>query len=163
MSRFRIRSFLHREPGSRQPARIVRTGVALVAAVAMTVTVAACGGGSSSSSAGASATDTVTIALDADAAPNGYDALLYSQGQYQFFSTIYDALFVTTADGSVAPSLVSKFETSADKTKLTLTLRDGVTFTGGSTLDAALVKANLDRRSDRISAWAAEQCGLDLS
>ena len=127
--------------------RVLRTGVALVAAAAMTMTVAACGGGSSGgSSAGAS--DTVTIALDADAAPNGYDALLYSQGQFQFFSSVYDALFVTTADGTVAPSLVSKFETSADKTQLTLTLRDGVTFTGGSTLDAALVKANLDRRDD---------------
>ena len=44
---------------------------------------------------GASATDTLTIALDADAAPNGYDPLLYSQGQFQFFSRLYDALFVT--------------------------------------------------------------------
>src|SRR6476661_604273 len=97
--------------------RVLRTGVALVAAAAMTMTVAACGGGSSGgSSAGAS--DTVTIALDADAAPNGYDALLYSQGQFQFFSSVYDALFVTTADGTVAPSLVSKSETSADKLTL---------------------------------------------
>ena len=79
MSRFRIRSFLHREPGSRRPTA-ARTGVALVAAAAMTVSVAACGGGSSSS-AGATASDTVTIAVDSDAVANGYDALLYSQGQ----------------------------------------------------------------------------------
>ena len=37
----------------------------------------------------------MTIALDSDAAPNGYDPLLYSQGQFQFFSSLYDALFVT--------------------------------------------------------------------
>lgn len=149
MSRFSIRSFINREPSSRPAGSLVRTGVALVAAAAMTMGVAACGGGTSSgSSAGSSASDTVTIALDADAAPNGYDALLYSQGQFQFFSSLYDALFVTTADGTIAPSLVSKAETSADKLTLTLTLRDGVTFTGGSTLDATLVKANLDRRSD---------------
>ena len=128
----------------------VRTGVALVAAAAMTMTVAACGGGSSSSSSSgaAAASDTVTIALDSDAAPNGYDPLLYSQGQFQFFSSVYDALFVTTTDGKVAPSLVTDFANNADNTQLTLTLRDGVTFTDGSTLDAALVKANLDRRSN---------------
>jgi peptide/nickel transport system substrate-binding protein len=126
----------------------LRTGVALVAAAAMTMTVAACGGGGSSSSAAASASDTVTIALDADPAPNGYDALLYSQGQFQFFSSLYDALFVTQADGTVAPSLVTKFANNADNTALTLTLKDGVTFTDGSTLDSTLVKANLDRRSD---------------
>ena len=37
------------------------------------------------------------IALNADAAPTGYDPLLYSQGQFQFFSALYDALFVTDA------------------------------------------------------------------
>jgi len=126
----------------------LRTGVALVAAAAMTMTVAACGGGSGGSSAGASASDTVTIALDSDPAPNGYDPLLYSQGQFQFFSSAYDALFVTTADGSVAPSLVTNFANNADNTTLTLTLKDGVTFTDGSTLDSTLVKANLDRRTE---------------
>ncbi|SEI93765.1 extracellular solute-binding protein, family 5 Middle [Arthrobacter sp. yr096] len=35
-----------------------------------------------------------------------------------------------------------------DGNVLTLTLKEGVTFTDGSALDAALVKANLDRRRD---------------
>ncbi|MEY4434977.1 MAG: hypothetical protein RIR16_1017, partial [Actinomycetota bacterium] len=37
---------------------------------------------------------------------------------------------------------------SADKTSLTMTIRSGVKFTDGSTLDADTVKANLERRSD---------------
>ncbi len=102
MTRSIIRSFMGRESGPRRPTSLVRTGVALVAAAAMTVSVAACGGGSSGGSTGASASDTVTIALDADPAPNGYDPLLYSQGQFQFFSSVYDALFVT--DRPTAPS-----------------------------------------------------------
>ena len=45
---------------------------------------------------------------------------------------------------------------SADNTVRTLTLPEGVIFTDGATLDAALVKANLDRRSDpALSAYSA--------
>jgi len=126
---------------------ISRPGVAVTAAVAV-VSLAACGGGNGGGGSSASASDTVTVALDADAAPNGYDPLLYSQGQYQFFSSLYDSLFVTDAEGKVQPSLVTDFETSPDKLQLTLTLQDGVTFADGSTLDSTLVKANLDARSD---------------
>ena len=63
----------------------VRAGAAVIAVAAAT-SLAACGGGDSGGGSSASASDTVTVALDADAAPNGYDPLLYSQGQYQFFS-----------------------------------------------------------------------------
>jgi peptide/nickel transport system substrate-binding protein len=121
--------------------------VAVTAAVAV-VSLAACGGGNGGGGSSASASDTVTIALDADAAPNGYDPLLYSQGQFQFFSSLYDALFVTDEDGKVQPSLVSDFKNSPDNLQLTLTLKDGVTFADGSKLDSTLVKANLDARSD---------------
>jgi peptide/nickel transport system substrate-binding protein len=90
----------------------------------------------------------VTVALNADASPSGYDPLLYSQGQFQFFSALYDALFVTDTDGKVQPSLVTDSSNSPDNLKLTLTLKDGVTFADGSTLDSTLVKANLDARSN---------------
>src|SRR3954467_15945924 len=125
---------------------ITRSGTAVIVAVAAT-SLAACGGGGGGSSS-ASASDTVTVALNADASPSGYDPLLYSQGQFQFFSSLYDALFVTDADGKVQPSLVTDFSNSPDNLKTTLKLKDGVTFTDGSTLDSTLVKANLDARSN---------------
>ena len=112
-----------------------RTGAAVIA-VATATSVAACGGGSGGGSSSASASDTLTVAVDADAAPNGYDPLLYSQGQYTFFSTLYDALFVTDKDGKAQPNLVSHFTNSPDNLKTTLTLRDGVTFADGKKLDA---------------------------
>jgi peptide/nickel transport system substrate-binding protein len=133
-----------------------RTGPALVAAGAM-VALAACGGGSSGGgSTSQSASDTLTFAYDADAAPTGYDPLLYSQGQFTFFSALYDALFVTTPEGTVEPSLVTEFSNNAENTQTTLTLRDDVTFADGSTLDSTLVKANLDRRTDEnLEAYGA--------
>ena len=138
-----------------------RTGAALASAAAV-ASLAACGGGGSSGGGASSqsASDTVTIALDADAAPTGYDPLLYSQGQFTFFSSMYDSLFVTDASGEIKPSLATKFENNTDNTQTTLTLQDGVTFTDGSSLDADLVKKNLDRRSDQdLQAYGALRQG----
>jgi peptide/nickel transport system substrate-binding protein len=126
----------------------VRTGVAVIAAAAVT-SLAACGGSSSGGSSSSSSTDKVTIGLNSDHAPNGYDPGLYSQGQFEFFSGLYDSLFVTDKVGKVQPSLVDSFTTSADKLTLTLKLKSGVTFTDGSKLDSTLVKANLDARGEK--------------
>jgi peptide/nickel transport system substrate-binding protein len=135
----------------------IRASAAL-AVTAATACLAACGGngggGGGSSSQGPS--DTVTIAANADYAPTGYDPLQYSQGQFTFFSTMYDALFVTNAEGEVEPSLVEEFENNEGDTETTLTLKEGVTFGDGSELDAELVKANLDRRTDEsLEAYGA--------
>ena len=133
--------------------RSVRLGTAVIAVTAAG-SLAACGGASSAASGGSAGASTakVTIGEDSDSAANGYDPLLYGSAQFSFFSGLYDALFVTGADGNAKPSLVSSSTDSPDHTRLTLTLRDGVTFTDGSTLDSTLVKQNLDRRSDKTLA-----------
>ncbi|MEU2349175.1 ABC transporter substrate-binding protein [Modestobacter sp. NPDC049651] len=136
---------------------LVRAGGAVVA-VATVSTLAACGG-SSGGSGGGSSTDDVTIGVDSDAAANGYDPLLYGSAQFSFFAGLYDALFVSDADGKVSPSLVTSAENSADNTQTTLKLKDGVTFSDGSTLDATLVKQNLDRRSDATLAAYGQLAG----
>src|SRR3954453_12345224 len=128
-----------KEPRTDMNRFTIRTGGAVVAALAA-ASLAACGGGSGSSSA--SASDTVTVALNADAAPNGYDPLLYSQGQYTFFGAFYDALFVTDKDGKAQPDLVSDFSNSADNTQTTLHLRTDISFADGKKLDSSVVKAN---------------------
>ena len=126
---------------------ITRPALALTAGVAV-VSLAACGSGNGGGGGGASAAKTVTVALNSDAAPSGYDPQLYAQGQFTFFSSMYDALFVTDTDGKVKPSLVTEFKNNAGNTQLTLTLKDGVTFSDGSKLDSTLVKKNLDQRSN---------------
>ena len=154
-----MKPFRTRQPLMVRRPSMMRTGVAVLAAGALT-SLAACGGSSGGGGASASGADTVTIALDADAAPNGYDPLLYSQGQYEFFSSMYDALFVTGADGTVTPNLATGFTNSPDNLQTTLTLADGVTFADGSTLDSTLVKGNLDRRSDAdLAAYQAFSAG----
>ncbi|MGY1829193.1 ABC transporter substrate-binding protein [Geodermatophilus sp. SYSU D01180] len=147
-------TFRSRAAGTRPTT--VRLGAATLA-LATAATLAACGGnGGGGGAASASEEGTLTFAYDADAAPTGYDPLLYSQGQFTFFAALYDALFVTAPDGTVEPSLVTEFSNNPENTQTTLTLREGVTFTDGSPLDAELVKANLDRRSDpELEAYGA--------
>jgi peptide/nickel transport system substrate-binding protein len=127
--------------------RISRPALALTAAAAV-VSLAACGAGTAGAGGNASGSKTVTVALSSDAAPSGYDPQLYAQGQFTFFASMYDALFVTDTDGTVKPSLVADFKNNASNTQLTLTLKEGVTFTDGSKLDSTLVKKNLDQRSN---------------
>jgi peptide/nickel transport system substrate-binding protein len=125
---------------------ITRPALLLTAGVAA-VSLAACGGGGGGGGS-ASAGKAVTVALNSDAAPSGYDPLLYAQGQFTFYASMYDALFVTDTDGQVKPSLVTNYKNNAANTQLTLTLKDGVTFTDGSKLTSTLVKQNLDQRSN---------------
>lgn len=56
---------------------------------------------------------------------------------------VYASIFSYADDGSVAPGLAESWELTDES--LTITLRDGLTFHDGSTLDADAVVANLER------------------
>ena len=134
----------------------VRAGAAVIAVAAAT-SLAACGGGGGGGGSSQSASDTLTIGLNADAAPGGYDPQLYSAGQFQFFSSMYDALFVTEhRRRGRRPAWSRSSRTTPTTPRLTLTLKDGVTFTDGSTLDSTLVKAQ-PRPPQRGQRRAADQ------
>ncbi|MGW1786070.1 ABC transporter substrate-binding protein [Streptomyces sp. NPDC002143] len=120
---------------------------ATAAALTLALGATACGSSSGGASGSSSAAGTVAIGLDTDWAAQGYDPAKYTNSR-QFFESVYDSLFVETADGGVKPSLAEKFEYNKDKTQLTLTLRKGVTFSDGSALTAEVVKKNLDRRDE---------------
>ncbi|WP_329298010.1 ABC transporter substrate-binding protein [Streptomyces sp. NBC_00659] len=130
-----------------------RLGVSTLALATATVSLAACG--SSTNSAGGASSTTLTIGYDSDPAPQGYDPLLYGGGQRLFYESVYQSLFAEGADGQPVPELVSTFSYNKAKTRMTLKLKSGVTFTDGSKLTAQLVKANLDRRSNsKLQAYS---------
>ncbi|MFV0309905.1 MAG: ABC transporter substrate-binding protein [Desertimonas sp.] len=58
---------------------------------------------------------------------------------------VYDRLVHVTPDGELVPGLATEWSYSDDGMTLSLTLREGVTFTDGTPFDAEAVKANLDR------------------
>ena len=65
-----------------------------------------------------------------------------------FYQSVYDTLLLGTPDGEIEPWLASEWSYNEDNTVLTLTLRDDVTFTDGSALNAEVVVANLQRFKD---------------
>ncbi|WP_187366524.1 ABC transporter substrate-binding protein [Trebonia kvetii] len=120
-----------------------------VAVIGATAAATACGSSSSVKSTGAAASTAVSIGTNADPAAFGYDpAALSGGGETTFWQGLYSSLFTTTSVGAVEPQLATSYTFNADKTVLTLQLRQGVKFTDGTTLTSTLVKQNLDRRSD---------------
>ena len=107
----------------------------------------------------------LTLALDSDAAPERLrPAALLAGPVHLLQRAVRRAVRHRTPDGTVEPSLVTEFENNAENTADHADPPDGVTFADGSTLDAELVKANLDRRSDPdLEAYGALGAGSGAS
>ena len=58
---------------------------------------------------------------------------------------IYQGLFGFDAEMNLIPLLAEGYESNADATEFTITLREGVSFHDGTTFDAEAVKVNIDR------------------
>ncbi len=80
------------------------------------------------------------------AAAGAIDSVLYSN--------VFEGLTRFMSDGSVVAELAESWEINADGTSYTFTLRDGVTFHDGTTMDAEDVKFTLDRARAEDSANA---------
>ncbi|CAB4936509.1 MAG: peptide ABC transporter substrate-binding protein [Actinobacteria bacterium] len=61
-----------------------------------------------------------------------------------YYQAVYDKLLTQDADGKPVADLATEFSYDETNTTLSLTLREGVTFTDGAAFDADAVKANLD-------------------
>ncbi|MGO4690851.1 ABC transporter substrate-binding protein [Glaciibacter sp. 2TAF33] len=123
------------------------TAVALVTAAALALTACSAGGsGSGSGSTDGAAPKGGTLTIGALVDVKSFDPAQAHIGHYvQYYQPVYDSLLRREADGTLVPMLATKWAYNKDNTVLTLTLRDDVTFTDGTKLDAEAVKTNLDR------------------
>ncbi len=118
--------------------RRTRTAAALLALAALALS--ACG-----KKEEAAGSHTLTLAAAADI--QSFDPLKTGAGNaLQYLQPIYDSLTRINNDQTVGPSLAAAFEyTDPAKKVLKLTLREGVTFSDGTPLDAEAVRQNLTR------------------
>lgn len=115
------------------------TAVAIAAALALT-------GCSADASDDSGAGEDLTLSLAASPEePTSWDPAQAGTGTAYYYQAVYDTLIRVQPDGSYIPSLATEWTYDDAKTALTLTLRDDVTFTDGSTLDSEVVAANLER------------------
>src|SRR5207245_7641769 len=121
------------------------------------------GGGTASPSAGAKAAygGTLTFALEND--PANLDPML--SGLFvdrNIMYALYDSLVRVDPKGNIIPWLAEKWDTSGDGKTVTFSLRKDVKFHDGTSLDADLVKWNIDRyRTTKESRRTADLGSVD--
>lgn len=77
-----------------------------------------------------------------------YDPQQLSTVNFHVIKSLYDSLIEYTPDGKPVPSLASEWKIAPDKTSVSLTLRDGVTFHSGTPFKADSVLATLQKGAD---------------
>lgn len=91
------------------------------------------------------------------ALPTSWDPVTSKAGwDTHALALVYDGLTQLDPDGNVVPGLAEEWVYSEDGTTVTFTLRDAA-FTDGSPVDAAAVKANLERGRDQADSTLAGQ------
>jgi ABC-type transport system substrate-binding protein len=126
-----------------------RRTTALVVGVVLGCTMAACSGTSGDGGSGPTGEvdRNATLRVGLDTPPPAMDPATSSSGlaQFPYGSLVYDRLTQMGPNLEVRPMLATSWELAPDRRSVTFALRDGVTFSDGATLDAAAVKASLDR------------------
>ncbi len=144
--------------------------------IVIMLAIAACGGSGTDDGAGA------TSAPDADSgeAPAGGEGGTLVVGRtgdidvldphlataFQSVRTlelVYDTLFMLNPELLVEPGLAESWEFSDDGAQLTITLREGVVFHDGSTLDSSDVAASLERILDEGTGAVARSNVLSIA
>jgi peptide/nickel transport system substrate-binding protein len=129
----------------RTPARPRRAGVALAVTAALLAT--GCGSGAATTGGGGGQPrhgGELTFALGSDPIcidPQQSDLTTSLNVSRQVVDSLVDQ---NPDTGEFVPWLASSWEVNDDATRYTFNLRDGVTFSDGTPLDAAVVKANFD-------------------
>lgn len=115
-------------------------GIGIVAAFGT----AGCGSSSSGGPAsGGGASGALTVA-DIDQPTSWDPAKADPVGDAPYLQAVYDSLLTGRASGGYGPGLATKWTYDKSQTKLTLTLRQGVTFTDGEPVNAGAVVTNLE-------------------
>lgn len=120
--------------------------LAVIAAGALSVSLAACATSERGGDAQAGATGG-TMVFGAAGAPKNFDPIFNDDGEsFRPIRQMYDTL-ITYKPGTteLTPGLATAWESTPDGKQWTFTIREGVTFTDGTPLDAAAVCANFDR------------------
>jgi peptide/nickel transport system substrate-binding protein len=141
-----------------------RGRIAVLALIALLSVTAACGGDGDSDDGGGT-TDTsagagTNVTLAADGPPQSGGTLRYGlNGETDGWNpsvnrwagdgtqvglSIFDPLAAYAADGSIAPYLAESFESNADFTEWTITLRPNITFHNGEPLTSTAVQRTMD-------------------
>jgi peptide/nickel transport system substrate-binding protein len=124
-----------------------RARVPLLLVVVLALLASACAGSSKSGKGSTASKGDITATFSNIAETPTLDpAVAFSSDGLEFVRNVYEGLLeYKPASTELQPALATKWQASPDQRTFTFTLRQGVKFQDGSTLDASAVKAGLDR------------------
>ncbi|MET9994988.1 ABC transporter substrate-binding protein [Streptomyces mutabilis] len=123
----------------------------------------ACGGSSDNAGgSGGNSDDVLSLALE-NTLPGWDWRKQISAGHVGLeWRPVYDTLLRTQTDGTVVPNAAEKYSYNADKTVLTLKLREGMKFTDGAPVDAEAAKFSLEGFRDGGGADSLRLAGVKV-
>jgi peptide/nickel transport system substrate-binding protein len=77
-----------------------------------------------------------------------FDPMQFSTNNFPLIKNLYDSLIEYTPEGRAVPSLATAWQIAPDSKSVSVTLRQGVKFHAGGTLDAEAVAATLRKAND---------------
>lgn len=126
-----------------------RSGIATSVAAAVLLALTACSGstGQEEATSGSTGTlSTATLALAVSAAPASLDPAQLQEGQQTYvWGSVFDTLLLVDNDGKLKPNAAESWDVSEDGLTLSLTMRDGLTFSNGDPVTAKDVAGTLER------------------
>lgn len=157
----KVRSWTARRsatPSARASARgwrrwaVVGLGVALAAA--------GCTNADSGQGSGNGKADTLTIGLDGSVASWAPKDLSGAGADHLRWQPVFDTLVRQRPDGTIEANAAKAFSYNADRTVLTFTLREGMTFTDGAPVDAEAARAFFEYTRDSNLPGAVSWAGM---
>jgi peptide/nickel transport system substrate-binding protein len=143
--------------------RALRPSIMAAAVFVLALVAAACGSSaSSSSSSGTSTTAGAAGTLNWEwELPTSWDPVTSSAGwDVHVLGLVYASLTTLSPSGGVGPGLASGWTYAAGGKSVTFTLRPGLKFSDGTTLDAAAVKANIERGQTQSNSNIASELAV---
>jgi peptide/nickel transport system substrate-binding protein len=135
----------------------ISAGIGAVIVIGLAATaLAGCSGG------GTAAPESSTLTLAASGPGLGFDPADSQPGYFeQFLQPVYDPLFRLDQAGEPTPNIATEWSYDEALTTLNVDIRDDVTFTDGTKLDAEAVKASLEHTKAGTSTTASQLAAVD--
>jgi peptide/nickel transport system substrate-binding protein len=138
--------------------------VTIAALCAAALALTACGGesGSDSNASGSGAKGGDLVLVRPADSTDMNNTMVFDNDSIWVFQQMLESLYQVTPDGTdVEPLLVESDELSDDQKSLTITLKDGITFSNGDPMTSADVKFSLDKARSTKGGWEFLDVAID--
>lgn len=141
--------------------KIAPTLRAIAALAVVGVALAGCSAGDPTDDGGGEQ----TLLISQSGPPASFTVGAWAGGESMLSTAVYDTLVTLGVDGELLPGMAESWEFSDDRTQLTFTIRDSMTFTDGTAADAPAIVQSMEalRAGPSTSTVWANVSGIEAT